>query len=88
MTEPGQSAEDLFGEALELPPESRATFLDQACRDAPELRRQVEQLLVLAPRDQRPSHDGCCKGYAVLMNWRFYARRRHPDAPASQPCNR
>ncbi len=46
MTEPGQSAEDLFGEALELPPESRATFLDQACRDAPELRRQVEQLLV------------------------------------------
>jgi Tol biopolymer transport system component len=45
MTGPGQSAEELFGEALELPPDRRATFLDQACRDVPELRRLVEQLL-------------------------------------------
>jgi serine/threonine protein kinase len=45
MTDPRQSAEDLFGEALELPPERRSAFLDQACRDAPELRRRVERLL-------------------------------------------
>ena len=45
MTDPGQSAEELFGEALELPPERRSAFLDQACRNAPELRRQVERLL-------------------------------------------
>ena len=45
MTDPGQSAEELFGEALELPLERRAAFLDQACRNAPEIRRRVEQLL-------------------------------------------
>jgi Tol biopolymer transport system component len=45
MTGPRQSAEELFGEALELPPERRSAFLDQACRDAPELRRLVERLL-------------------------------------------
>jgi serine/threonine protein kinase len=45
MTDPGQSAEELFGEALELPVERRSAFLDQACRDIPELRRRVEQLL-------------------------------------------
>jgi Tol biopolymer transport system component len=45
MTDPSQSAEELFGEALELSPERRSAFLDQACRDAPELRRRVEQLL-------------------------------------------
>jgi serine/threonine protein kinase len=45
MTAPRPSAEILFGEALELPPEHRSAFLDQACRDAPELRRLVEQLL-------------------------------------------
>jgi len=45
MTDPGQSAEELFGEALELPPERRSAFVDQACRDAPQLRRRVERLL-------------------------------------------
>jgi Tol biopolymer transport system component len=50
MTDPGQSAEELFGEALELPVERRSAFLDRACRDAPELRRLVEQLL---ERDQQ-----------------------------------
>jgi hypothetical protein len=45
MTDPRQSAEELFGEALELPPERRSAFLDQACRGAPELRRLVERLL-------------------------------------------
>src|SRR3984957_1971816 len=46
MAEREQSAEKLFGAALDLPPESRAAFLDQACRGAPELRRLVEELLL------------------------------------------
>src|ERR1700733_3256539 len=45
MADLEQSAEQLFGEALELQPERRAAFLDQACRGAPELRRLVEGLL-------------------------------------------
>lgn len=45
MADLDQSAEQLFGEALELQPERRAAFLDQACRGAPELRRLVEELL-------------------------------------------
>ncbi len=45
MADLGQSAEQLFAEALELQPEQRAAFLDQACRGAPELRRLVEELL-------------------------------------------
>jgi serine/threonine protein kinase len=45
MTDPGQSAEELFGEALELPPEGRSAFLEQACGHDPELRRLLEQLL-------------------------------------------
>jgi Tol biopolymer transport system component len=45
MTDPRQSAEELFGEALELPVERRSAFLDHACRNAPELRRRVERLL-------------------------------------------
>ena len=45
MADLEQSAEQLFGEALELQPERRAAFLDQACRGAPELRRLVEEML-------------------------------------------
>jgi hypothetical protein len=40
-----QSAERLFVAALELAPEQRSAFLDEACRNAPELRRTVEALL-------------------------------------------
>jgi eukaryotic-like serine/threonine-protein kinase len=42
----GQSAEELFGVVLDLAPERRAAFLDQACRDAPQLRQLVEELLL------------------------------------------
>ncbi len=45
MTNPEPSAEELFGEALDLPPDARSAFLDHACRDAPELRRLIEELL-------------------------------------------
>jgi serine/threonine protein kinase/Tol biopolymer transport system component len=46
MADPGQYAEELFGEALELPPESRSAFLDRACGHDSELRRHLEQLLL------------------------------------------
>ena len=45
MADLEQTAEQLFAEALDLPPEQRSAFLDQACRGAPELRRLVEGLL-------------------------------------------
>jgi eukaryotic-like serine/threonine-protein kinase len=38
-------AEQLFGEALDLPREQRATFLAEACRDTPAVRHLVEALL-------------------------------------------
>lgn len=38
-------AEELFGEALDLPREQRGAFLDAACRGAPDMRRAVESLL-------------------------------------------
>jgi eukaryotic-like serine/threonine-protein kinase len=41
-----QSAEELFEVALDMPPEKRAAFLNQACHDAPELRQIVEELLL------------------------------------------
>lgn len=45
MDEQEQAAEQLFGEALDLPRDERAAFLDNACRNAPELRSRVEALL-------------------------------------------
>jgi serine/threonine protein kinase/WD40 repeat protein len=38
-------AEELFGEALDLPREQRGAFLDAACPGAPDVRRAVESLL-------------------------------------------
>ena len=40
-----QRAEELFHNALEHSPETRRTFLDKACGEDAELRRQVETLL-------------------------------------------
>jgi serine/threonine protein kinase/Tol biopolymer transport system component len=65
MTDPEQSAAELFGEVLDLPPERRAAFLDQACRDAPELRRLVEQLLL---EDQRAGSFLLSSPYAAGSN--------------------
>ena len=50
MTDPGQSAEELFVEALELPPQGRLAFLDRVCAHDPELRRRLEQLLLMDER--------------------------------------
>src|SRR5579863_9570750 len=38
-------AEQIFGEALDLPREERAAFLVKACRDKPAVRQVVEALL-------------------------------------------
>ena len=38
-------AEQLFGEALDLPREERAAFLAKACRDAPAVQKVVLALL-------------------------------------------
>ncbi len=46
MSDQEQSAERLLGATLDLPPERRSAYLDQACRGAPELRRLVEGLLL------------------------------------------
>ncbi|MGC2301232.1 MAG: serine/threonine-protein kinase, partial [Acidobacteriaceae bacterium] len=45
MEEPITAAEQIFGEALEVARAQRSAFLDEACRDAPEVRRAVEELL-------------------------------------------
>ena len=45
MDYPDTIVKQLFGEALELPPEQRAAFLDRTCEGRSELRRQVEAIL-------------------------------------------
>src|ERR1700727_22194 len=46
MGQQRQSVEKLFGDALDMAPEARRAFLDAACKDEPELKHQVEQLLM------------------------------------------
>jgi len=45
MDHPDAIVQQLFGEALDMPPERRAAFLDKTCAERPEIRRQVEELL-------------------------------------------
>jgi len=40
-----QKIDQVFESALEIAPENRARFLDEACAGDPELRREVESLL-------------------------------------------
>ncbi|HEX4156340.1 MAG TPA: protein kinase [Acidobacteriaceae bacterium] len=46
MAEQEQSAEQIFGAALDLPPEQRSAYLVRACGESTELRTLVEQLLI------------------------------------------
>src|SRR5215469_13524600 len=46
MTENWKRVQDVFLEALELAPEERAAFLEAACADDEEMRREVESLLI------------------------------------------
>src|SRR5436190_16567184 len=45
MTSNSGSALEVFTEAVQLPPDERALFLDRVCAGNPELRRKVEALL-------------------------------------------
>ena len=46
-----REAKDLLAEALELPAEQRASFLDSRCRDTPALRRELDALLAASESD-------------------------------------
>ena len=46
MGQQRQSAEKLFGDALDMKPEARRVFLDAACHGEPELKHLIEQLLM------------------------------------------
>src|ERR1017187_2386050 len=46
MANQEQSAEEIFGSALDLPPEQRSAYLVRACRGSSELRNLVEELLI------------------------------------------
>ena len=48
MGQESQSAESLLGTVLTLPAEHRRAFLDEACREAPEMRREIDRLLLEA----------------------------------------
>jgi eukaryotic-like serine/threonine-protein kinase len=45
MKTPDEAIERLFGEVLDLPRGERSAFLDEACRETPEMRRAIEDLL-------------------------------------------
>ncbi len=45
MANQQQSAEEIFGTVVDLPPEQRPAYLAEACRGSPQLRQDVEQLL-------------------------------------------
>jgi serine/threonine protein kinase len=66
MGKKAQSAESLLGMALSLPPEHRSAFLDQACREAPELRRELDQLLLA--ESLLASHRGQSEAATVAAN--------------------
>src|SRR5262245_31707043 len=45
MSQPPLECDDIYFAALELSPDARTAYLDEACREHPELRRRVEKLL-------------------------------------------
>lgn len=45
MAKQEQTAEQIFGAALDLPPEQRSAYLLRACRETPEFRTLIEQLV-------------------------------------------
>ncbi len=46
MNEPPEQEEQIFAEALIVPPAERPRYLDHACRDDPDLRQRIESLLL------------------------------------------
>src|SRR5579871_4258118 len=43
--QPGDRVQSLFDQAVQLPPEQRPAFLEDACNGEPELRAEVDSLL-------------------------------------------
>ncbi len=57
MDYPDTVVQQLFLQARDLPREQRASFLDAKCKDRPERRRQIEELLKEYDRRDRPASE-------------------------------
>jgi eukaryotic-like serine/threonine-protein kinase len=71
MSKDVRSAESILGAALDLPPEQRPAFLDKACRHSPELRYEVNELLLRTQppsASQRTSHNGESQAETLASN--------------------
>jgi eukaryotic-like serine/threonine-protein kinase len=81
MADQDQSAEEIFGAVLELPPEQRNAYLLNACRESPQLRNVVDELLndyrrmgaflddpVFQPRPDPPSLRGTSNPTQMLRS--------------------
>src|SRR5262245_14515930 len=55
--EPGDRAQALFDQVVDLPPGERSAFLDAACRGEPALRAEVESLLAYDAAVEAASKD-------------------------------
>ena len=64
---------ELFSQAMSKPTEARAAFLEEACRDQPEVRQQVESLL----RAAEPAREFLKQPLPQLIP--------APDLPAEKP---
>src|SRR5262249_30730385 len=62
--------ETLYHAALEREPLARAAFLEEACADDEELRREVEELL---------GYDGAAESFIKGNAFEFEARRLKPE---------
>jgi serine/threonine protein kinase/tetratricopeptide (TPR) repeat protein len=60
--------EELFGQALSLPPEERAAFLEDACRGEPETREELLSLLAVAD-EARPFFDSLAQAVISTSPW-------------------
>ena len=57
MDYPDTVVQQLFLQARDLAREQRASFLDAKCKDRPERRRQIEELLKEYDRRDRPASE-------------------------------
>jgi serine/threonine protein kinase/Tol biopolymer transport system component len=69
-------AEQLFGDALQCPPEKRSAFLDAACRGMPQVRHAVEDLL--AENDR-------LSGFLSASPWRPADQTGPGESPQQMP---
>ncbi len=60
--------EEIFGQALSLPPEQRAAFLEDACPDEPETRDELLSLLGVAD-EARPFFDSLAQAVISVSPW-------------------